>query len=61
VVGGLTGKRYENRLDSAPHRYDMRTIHAEAWGRDGKYLESAEQSLGAIVEFARNWRRDNIA
>lgn len=45
------GFEFTNELATTPGRYDMRTIHADAFGRTGAYLYSADEVLAALREF----------
>ncbi|WP_374009006.1 hypothetical protein [Leifsonia sp. LS-T14] len=51
------GVEFANELPSSPPgRYDMRTIHAGAFGRTGPYLYSADEILAALREFVSSER-----
>mgnify|MGYP003546885171 CR=1 FL=1 len=56
VVRTITGARHEVTLDVPPPDYDMRTIHARVWEREGAYLQTAEECLAEIADFAARWR-----
>lgn len=56
VVEGLTGRKFVNRPEGTPPRYDMRTRHADVWGRTGPYLENAAESLAGLAAFAPRFR-----
>jgi nucleoside-diphosphate-sugar epimerase len=51
---GIAG--FDNGMTSRAPRYDMRTLHAELWNRQGPYLQSKEEVLGEIAEFVRTGR-----
>lgn len=52
IVEGLTGRTYTHRTATPPHCYDMRSCHADAWGRCGSYLEGRDDCLRRIFGFA---------
>jgi hypothetical protein len=57
VVARLTGLPFHNRLAGDPPRYAMRTCHAGALrGRQGPWLETAEDSLAGLAAFAAEVR-----
>jgi nucleoside-diphosphate-sugar epimerase len=58
VAKRVTGETFGNMAETQPVRYDMRTIHAGAWGMAGDYLEPVEASLEGIANFARQWREE---
>ena len=45
------GVEFTNELAAPPGSYDMRTVHAEVFGRTGPYLYSAHEVLGALRDF----------
>ncbi len=46
----LTGKPFSNTAP-AEHHEDMRTVHAEKWGKEGEYLYSTQETLDALKAF----------
>lgn len=48
------GKVFENVLPSAPATYDMRTIHAQAFGSAGLYQYSTRETIQAIRTYAQS-------
>jgi nucleoside-diphosphate-sugar epimerase len=51
IAAQAFGRRFDNRPAGEPVRYDMRTIHARLWGRDGPYLEDRSGVLSGIRAF----------
>lgn len=55
VYEAVAGGRFENHLAAQPFDYDLRTLHAEAFGgRDG-YLCTEEEELANICAFMKGW------
>ncbi len=55
VYQTVTGGSFENHLAAAPFDYDLRTLHAEAFGGSGGYLCTKEQELRDICAFMKGW------
>lgn len=48
------GRAFSNQPDGvAPGSYDMRTVHAEAFGGTGLYTRTAEDTLAELSDFVR--------
>lgn len=56
VVEAMTGRAWTHRTERPPVAYDMRTRHADLWGRTGPYVEGADETLSRIAAFAADWR-----
>ena len=55
VYEAVAGGHFENHLAAQPFDYDLRTLHAEAFGgRDG-YLCTEEEELASICAFMKGW------
>lgn len=48
------GKVFEHVLSNVPATYDMRTIHAQAFGAIGQYQYSARETVQAIRAYAQS-------
>jgi nucleoside-diphosphate-sugar epimerase len=48
---------FDNGLTTLPPHYDMRTIHARLWNRQGHYLRTKAEVLGEIAAFVRARRK----
>lgn len=48
------GRTFENRLAGTPATYDMRSLHARAFGGSGDYQYSRRESLLAIRAYAQS-------
>ncbi len=47
----LTGDKFENELNGTPADYDYRTLYAERFGGENRYICSKEVIMGEIKEF----------
>ena len=54
----LTGEEFKNELNAVPANYDYRTVHAEAFGGNGHYIETKEAELEEIKEFKNADEKD---
>ena len=54
----LTGEEFKNELNPVPANYDYRTVHAEAFGGNGHYIETKETELEEIKEFINADEKD---
>ena len=52
VAERLTGQPYTRHTENGPMNYDMRSNHAGVWGKTGRYLVSADETLDAIATYA---------
>ena len=52
----LTGRDMPES-DARQHREDMRTRHAELWGKNGPYLEEGDTVLDQLAAFYASERR----
>ncbi|MGF6776402.1 pyridine nucleotide transhydrogenase [Paraburkholderia sp. GAS334] len=50
------GMRLDHALDTAPARYDMRSLHARVFGATGHYPYSARETFQAIRSYAQSGR-----
>ena len=49
----LTGEEFVNELNGAPADYDYKTVYADVFGGKAGYIESKEEILNEIKEFAK--------
>ncbi len=57
VIRVAFGAEFDNHMNVAPARYDVRTRHAALFGGSGAYVESAAQTLAGIAEFVARERK----
>ena len=50
----LTGEKFVNQLGGVPADYDYKTIHAEIFRKNGKYIELKEEILEEIKRFVES-------
>lgn len=50
----LTGEKFVNQLGGVPADYDYKTIHAEIFRKNGKYIERKEEILEEIKRFVES-------
>lgn len=55
VYEAVTGGHFENHLAAQLFDYDLRTLHAEAFGGKGGYLCTEEEELANICTFMKGW------
>lgn len=61
VAGDGFNMDFDNTLDREPARYDMRSLHAQAFGGQGAYQYSKRESLQAIRAYAQSEPRKEDA
>lgn len=57
VARAALGREYVNHTGAKSVHYDVRTLHAHAFGGKDGYIETASDVLGRISRFARSWAR----
>ena len=60
----LTGEEFKNELNPVPANYDYRTVHAEAFGGNGHYIETKETELEEIkesIELIQEWSKNVVS
>ena len=55
VYEAVAGGHFENHLAAQPFDYDLRTLHAGAFGGQGGYLCTGEEELANICAFMKGW------
>lgn len=50
----LTGQKYDNITAAAPITYDMRSVHAAVWGRQGSYMVPADETMASVAAYAKS-------